>query len=140
MISPSAVAIFAERLDYGLRVSVYDGQQNAGRPVWNTASLLPLLKGAGIKTEAVREFLTTQPEPLTQSDDSAGRGIVDDPAWQLRLATDMSENLAQRRFDFPSELSAFRRHGHVVPFLIAATRRDSALVSAGVRSSRSAFA
>ena len=32
---PSAVAILAERLDHSLRVSVYDGQQNAGRPVGN---------------------------------------------------------------------------------------------------------
>ena len=135
MIALSAVAILAERLDHRLRISVYDGQQNAGRPVGNPAPLLPLLKRAGIETEAVGEFLTAQPEPLAQSDNSAGRGIVDDPAWQLRSAADMRENLAQRRFDLPPEFSAFRRHGHVTPFLIAATRRDSALASAGVRSS-----
>lgn len=105
MNSPSAVAILAERLDHGLRVRVNDGQQNAGRPVGNPASLLPLLKGAGIETEAVSEFLTTPPEPLAQSDD---------PARQLRLAADMRENLAQRRFDLPPEFGAFPRHGHVV--------------------------
>ena len=114
MISLSAVAILAEHLDHGLRVPVDDRQQNAGRPVGNPASLLPLLKGAGSKTEAVGELLTAQPEPLAQSNDPAGRGIVEDPARQLRLAADMRENLAQHRFDLPPEFGAFRRHGHVV--------------------------
>ncbi len=140
MTPSSTVSILAERLDHGVRVSVYDGQQNASRPVGNPASLFPLLKGADIETEAVGEFLTTQPEPLAQSDNSASRGVIDDPAWQLRLATDMGENLAQRRFDLPPKFGAFLYHCHVVPFLIATTRRDSALVSAGVKSSRSAFA
>ena len=53
MTSLSAVAILAERLDHGLGVPVDDRQQNAGRPVRNTASLLPLLKRTGIETEAV---------------------------------------------------------------------------------------
>ena len=140
MTPPSAVAILTERLDHGLRVSVYDRQQNAGRSVRNPASLLPLLKGADIETETVGEFLTTQPEPLAEGDNPASGGIVDDPAWQLRLAADMGESLAQRRFDLPPEFGAFHCHCPVVPFLIAATTRDSTLVSAGVRSSRSAFA
>ena len=121
----SAAPILPERLDHGLRVSIYDGQQNAGRPVGNPASLLPLLKGTGIETEALGKFLTAQPEPFAQSHDPAGCGIVDNPAWQLRLAADMSENLAQRRFNLPPKFGAFPRHCHVVPFLIAATRRDS---------------
>ena len=51
----------------------------------------------------------------------------------------MGENLAQRRLDLPPEFSAFRYHRPGVPFLIAVASRDSALVSAGVWSPRSAF-
>ncbi|MDE0435640.1 MAG: hypothetical protein OXH92_16670 [Bryobacterales bacterium] len=65
--------------------------------------------------------------------------IVDRPAWQPRLGADMGENLAQCRFDLPPEFSAFRHHRPGVPFLIAVTSRDSALESADVWSSRSAF-
>ena len=103
-------------LDHGLGISVHDGAQNAGRPVGNPAPLLPLLKRAGIETEAVREFLTTRPEPLAQSDNAPGRRIVGDPAWQLRLAAALREDLAQGRFDLPPEFGAFRRQGHAAPF------------------------
>ena len=137
---PSVVAILAERPDHASGVPVDDGEQHPSCPVGNTASLFPLLKSPHVETEAVGELLTAQPKPLAKGDDPASGGIVDDPAWQLRLAADMSEDFAQRSFNLASELGAFRRHCPVVPFLIAATRRASALVSAGVRSSRSAFA
>ena len=133
-------SILAERPHHGLGVPVDDGQQNAGRPVGNAASLFPLLKSPHVETKTVGEFLPAQPKPLAEGDDPAGGRIVDDPAWQLLFTADMSENLAQRRFDVLPEFSAFRAHHPVVPFFIAATRRDSALASAGVKSSRSAFA
>ena len=37
---PSLVAILTERLDHNLEVSVYDRQQNAGRPVGNPSTSL----------------------------------------------------------------------------------------------------
>lgn len=128
---PSVVTFLAERPDHGLGVPVDDGEQHPSCPVGNTPTLFPLLNSPHVETEAFGELLTAQPKPLAEGDN---------PAWQLRLAADMGENLAQRRFDLTSELGAFTRHWPVVPFLIAATRRASALVSAGVRSSRSAFA
>ncbi len=68
MISLSAVAILSERLDHRLRISVYDGQQNAGRPVGNPAPLLPLLKRAGIETEAVGDFdVASQPRQFART-------------------------------------------------------------------------
>ena len=93
------------------------------------APLFPLLKSSHVKTEAVGELPTAQPETLAQRDNPAGGRIVDDPARQLRLAADMGECFAQRRFDLTSELCAFIRHQPVVPFLIAATRRAGALVA-----------
>ena len=70
----------------------------------NTPTLFPLLNSPHVETEAFGELLTAQPKPLAEGDNPAGGRIVDDPAWQLRLAADMGENLAQRRFDLTSEL------------------------------------
>lgn len=140
MTPPSIAAILAERPDHGLGLPVDDGEQHAGCPVGNPPALLPLLYCPNIETETVGELLSAQPQPLTQGYDPLGRGIVDDPARQARLPANMVEDLAQSSLDLTSEPGALRRHRPEVSFLIAATSRDSALVSAGVRSSRFAFA
>ena len=86
------------------------GEQYPCRPVGNTAALVPFLQSPHIETEPVGEFVPVQPQPLAECDNSVGGGIVDDPARQGRLAADMVENLAQRRFDFPCEFRAFAGH------------------------------
>ena len=99
-----------------LGVLVGDGQEYAGRLVTNAVSLLSLLKNSHIETESVCEFPPTQPEPLAEGGNPAGRRIIDDPTGQLRVATDVVENLAKRRFDVPSEFGAFHAHCPVVFF------------------------
>ena len=98
------------------------------------------LDSTHIEAEAFGEFLTAEPKPLSDRHNSFGGRIVDDPARQLRLTANVGENLAQRRFDLTPEFGAFARHRPETSFLIAATRRDNALVSACVRSSRSDLA
>lgn len=110
------VASLAERPYHSLGVLVGDGQEYAGRLVGNAASSLSLLKISHIETEAVCEFPPTQPEPLAEGGDPAGRRIIDDSTGQLRVATDVVENLAKRRFDVPSEFGAFHAHCPIVFF------------------------
>lgn len=88
------VATFAERLHHGLGVPVDDGQLNAGRLVGNAASLLPLPKSSYIETELVCKFLPAEVNPLAEGNNPAGDGINDGPIRQLRLVTDLGENLA----------------------------------------------
>ena len=140
MTRSSIAGILAKCPDHRLRVTIDDGQQHPGSPIGNASALFPFLKSPHIEPEAIGELLPAQPQPLAERDNPAGGGIVDDPTRQTRLATNMGENFAQRRFDLISEIGAFHRHFLWYSFLIAATRRVNALVSAGVRSSRSAFA
>ncbi len=119
---------------------INDGQQHTGCPIGNAPPLFPFLKSPHIETETISELLPAQPQPPAERDNPAGGGIVDDPTRQTRLAANMGEHLAQSRFDLTSEVGAFYRHFPWYSFLIAATRRVNALVSAGVSSSRSAFA
>ena len=136
---PALPAILAKRPDHSPGIVVDDGQQHTRGPVGSAAALFPLLNRARIEPEALRELLPAQPQPLAQGNDPFGGWIVDYPTSQARLAANMVENLAQRRFDLLPERASFTIHCPV-SFLIAATRRESARTSAAVRSFRSAFA
>ena len=133
-------AILAESPYHGLGIPVNDREQHAGCAVGDAAPLFPILKSAHIQTEAVREVPPAQPQSLAKRDDASGGGVVDDPAGQRRVAPNMRENLVQRRFYLSPEFRTSGCHDPVVSFLIAATRRDNALMSAAVRSSRVALA
>ena len=52
--------LFGKRTFDGFRIAIDHGQQNAGGAVGNTTALLPILEGASIKAETVRELLTAQ--------------------------------------------------------------------------------
>ena len=52
--------LFGERALDGFWIAIDYGQQNAGGTVGNTTALLPILEGASIKAETVRELLTAQ--------------------------------------------------------------------------------
>ena len=105
----------------------------------NAAALFPILQGARIETKTIRELLTAQPQAFAKREDPLGGRVVDEPARQINLAAHMGKNLAQCRLDLATDLSSFHIHLSVPLFLIAVTSRDSTLLSAEVRSSRSAL-
>ena len=132
--------LLAEHPHNCLWVTVNDGQQDAGGAIWNTASLFPFLHGTRVETESVRKFLATQLHALPYRKNMLCRRIVDNAARQIYFAAHVGKNLAQGRLYLLTRLGSFRRHRFLSSFLIAATSRDRALLSAAVRSSRSAFA
>ena len=125
------VGLRAERSDDSLGVTVDDGQQHASRPIGHTTSLFPVLQGACVKSEAIRELLSTQPQPFAKGDNPPGSRIVDESAGKARLAANMGENFTQSRFNLASEPASCASHCPVLSFLISATRRESTLTSAG---------
>ena len=78
---PSFNSIFAERPDHGLGVPVDDGEQPPRRPVGIAPALFSLLKSARVEAETPGELPAAQPEPLAESRNPAGSGVVDNPAW-----------------------------------------------------------
>ena len=101
--------------------------------------LFPVLHGAGIQSEPVREALATELHALTERNDALRRRIVDDSARQSRFAAHVSEHFSEGSFHLAARFRSLSRH-ESSSFLIVPTRRESALLSAGLSSARSAFA
>ena len=137
---PACRRSLAERPGDRLRLPVDHGQQNAGRPIRDAATLLPILYRARIETESIRELAAAESEAFAKRENPFGSRIVDDPERQIVLPTHMGEDLAQGRLDLTADLGSFHRHLRAPSFLIAPTNLDSAFLSTGVKSSRSAFA
>ena len=118
-----------------LGVPVNDGQQDAGGTIRDSPALFPILYGTGIQSKPVREFLATELHALAERQYVLCRRIVDNPAGQRRFAPDMGKHLAQGSFQFMSYLGSLSRHRMLPSFLIVVTSRDSAFLSAELRSS-----
>lgn len=121
-------------------IPVNDSQQDAGGTIRDAPALFPVLHGPGVQSEPVREFLTTELHALAQRHDVLRRWIVDNPSGQGRFAPYVGKHLAQGGFQFVSYLGSLSRHRRIPSFLIVGTSRDSAFLSAGLRSSRAALA
>ena len=81
-----------------------DGQQDTGGAIRNATALFPILYGAQLETEAVRELPAAQPKAFAKSEGPPGGRVVDDPAWKIGLPVHMGENIVQSRLDLAVNL------------------------------------